>query len=212
MRGLAAFDSVVGVTRAFVGLLFVVAGAAKLPARRELATTIRSYEVLSDRGAASLSRVVPPLEISVGAAFAAGVAPAVAGIAISVLLAAFSLGITINLLRGRRAITCGCFGSPARAISWMIVLRNVALAAATLWAATAPVSLGRGTILPCALVGGTALALCFAVRSVVALLRAGAEPEHPASPTPRVHTREAFTAGLGSSPSREGVLAKEGGV
>jgi hypothetical protein len=47
-----------------------------------------------------------------------------------ILLAAFTIGIAVNLMRGRYDVDCGCFGPALRqTLSWWLVLRNGALAA-----------------------------------------------------------------------------------
>ncbi|MDE2003411.1 MAG: methylamine utilization protein MauE, partial [Betaproteobacteria bacterium] len=57
------------------------------------------------------------------------------------LLLVFSVAVTINLVRGRRDVDCGCFGPAGTSnagLSGWIVLRNLALAAmaAALWVPT----------------------------------------------------------------------------
>lgn len=53
------------------------------------------------------------------------------------LLFTYGFAMSINLLRGRRDIDCGCGGTPMP-IGWTLVLRNVALGALTGWAVMVP--------------------------------------------------------------------------
>lgn len=59
----------------------------------------------------------------------------------------FVLAISINLLRGRNEVSCGCFGGRSDNISWHLVARNLALASLA-W-----LSAGRLLLVPAGLLG-----------------------------------------------------------
>ena len=50
----------------------------------------------------------------------------IAGVGTALLMAAYGAAITVNLLRGRSWIDCGCGGGEQ--LSWILVLRNLVLA------------------------------------------------------------------------------------
>lgn len=88
-----------------------------------------AYELLPAR----LVHIAAPLLVACEAGLALALlvpswrAPAAFGAV--VLLLAYAAAITINLLRGRTDIDCGCGGS-GEGLSWLLVVRNLALAAA----------------------------------------------------------------------------------
>ena len=106
---------------ALVGAILVIAGVAKLTSRG-WPSQARAI------GAPPWAlRVVPILEIAIGAALVAGVP--YAGWAAIVLLVAFTLFLVVALLRGVEA-PCACFGSmSSRPVTWWSVARNIVLMA-----------------------------------------------------------------------------------
>jgi hypothetical protein len=114
---------------AAVGVTLLVSGAAKLfspmwPAQAKALGVARP-----------VARVVPPLEIALGALAAAGVArPWTAG-AVVALLGAFTTFLVVHLRRGDR-VPCACFGAwSARPVGPWSVVRNVVLIALAVAAA-----------------------------------------------------------------------------
>lgn len=106
---------------ALVGVVLVVAGVAKLTSRgwpsQARAIGAPPWAV----------RVVPVLEVAIGAALVAGVPNA--GWAAIALLVGFSVFLVVALLRGVEA-PCACFGSmTSRPVTWWSVARNVLLMA-----------------------------------------------------------------------------------
>lgn len=82
----------------------------------------------------SLARVVPPIEIALGALLVAGVARAWTGWAAVVLLAAFTAFLVRRLRQGVR-VPCACFGALSnRPVGPWSVVRNVVLIAAAVLA------------------------------------------------------------------------------
>jgi len=111
----------VEVARIAFGLVFLVAGGAKLADRGW--TSAASEFGLSARTA----WIVPATEVVLGALLVTGIGGSLAtwfGIA---LLLAFTVAIVIRLRAGR-VVVCACFGGWSRKpLSWRSVARNAAL-------------------------------------------------------------------------------------
>ena len=110
---------------ALVGFVFLVAGVAKLTSRGwpSQARAVRAPDWAI--------RVVPVIEIAVGASLVAGVPYAeVPGL---LLLGALTAFLVHALRRGVEA-PCACFGTlTTRPVTWWSVARNVALMAVLLY-------------------------------------------------------------------------------
>ena len=112
------------------GLLFVMTGAQKWRHRAVLPGVIANYRLLPEALVQPAALLLPPVEMVLGGSLIAGWTPlpVVAGIAL-LLLFAFAMGI--NVARGRGHIDCGCGGPELRqSLSWALVARNGAIAAA----------------------------------------------------------------------------------
>ncbi len=106
---------------ALVGAILVIAGVAKLTSRGW------PSQARSIGAPAWAVRVVPVLEVAIGAALVAGVP--YAGFAALVLLVGLTAFLVVALLRGVEA-PCACFGSmSSRPVTWWSVVRNVLLMA-----------------------------------------------------------------------------------
>lgn len=125
------------------GLLFLLAAVHKLTALGTFRAALAAYELLPGVVVAPLSIVVPVVEAVVGAMWLLGVEPLAVALSSVMLLAAYTVAIAINLLRGRVHIDCGCGMARSagrdQQLSWALVVRNLSLIAAAL-AATLPVS------------------------------------------------------------------------
>jgi hypothetical protein len=123
--------------QATMGLVFLGSAVAKLRDWRTFHGIFAAYrltpEVLWAPGAAG----VVAAELIAGAGLVAGAVWG--GISGAALLTLFAGAMAVNLLRGRREISCGCtFGGAGEGLRWRDVLRNIALAALLLVAAPAP--------------------------------------------------------------------------
>ncbi|HEX5789044.1 MAG TPA: MauE/DoxX family redox-associated membrane protein [Woeseiaceae bacterium] len=127
----------------FSGLL-LLAASHKVFSLAVFRAVLRDYALLPDAFVAPASVAIPVAEAMLAAAWlaaAANVLAATAAAAATVaLLTAYTLAIAVNLLRGRRYISCGCglAGGGAEYLSWGLVLRNAFLVGVALLAA-APV-------------------------------------------------------------------------
>ncbi|MDP9069716.1 MAG: hypothetical protein M3N68_00215 [Actinomycetota bacterium] len=131
--------------RIAVGVVLLWAGAAKLfqPAWPETAAAFGA-----PRG---VVRVLPVLEVSLGALLVAGVGLPWTAVAALVLLAGFTAAVAARLVRGQR-VPCGCFGETSGApVGRDTLIRNLVLC----WLAAMAVRGGDGGVWPVLLgVGG----------------------------------------------------------
>jgi hypothetical protein len=114
----------------FLGLLFLVSGVAKLLDRRAFLASVAAYKLLPTPLVPSVAYLIIMLELLVSVMLIFNVFSNSALLTASILLMVFSLAITVNLLRGRSDIDCGCLGGLAQQhLGWSIVIRNSCLAA-----------------------------------------------------------------------------------
>jgi uncharacterized membrane protein YphA (DoxX/SURF4 family) len=105
-----------------LGVAFLMAGAAKLasagwPAQADAMGAPRP-----------VARVLPVVEIVLGALLLVGLGEPWTVLVAAVLLLGFTGVLVLRLTQGRR-VPCACFGTTRRPISWWTVGRNVALLA-----------------------------------------------------------------------------------
>jgi hypothetical protein len=115
--------------RVVLAVILLRSGAIKILNVADFRQAVRNYELLPPRVVGAAAGGVPVVELVAGGLLLLGVELGVVGIAVALMLVAFSVAIAINLLRGR-TISCGCSGSVAPDISWRHVICTCALAAA----------------------------------------------------------------------------------
>lgn len=116
-----------------VGLLLLVAAVLKLGHRDRLAVIIRQYDVLPSGVAPFIARGLPIVEAVIGVTLVTGFGRLYGGLAGMCVFIGFGVAVTINLLRGRKEIACGCFGpSGSDRLSWQHASHNLVLAGAAL--------------------------------------------------------------------------------
>jgi hypothetical protein len=110
-------------------LLFASAAAHKVLNFASFAAVFRAYDLTPAALTPLAAAVVALLEVGVAGGLCAGGTHAAAAAAGALLLAAYAGAIGVNLARGRRDLSCGCFGPNARQpiAPWM-VWRNLLLA------------------------------------------------------------------------------------
>lgn len=112
----------------FTATLFFISGVAKLIDRSAFSSAVEGYDLLPRFMTPFVTYVVPLAEILAAALIClprVGVAGAILSMT---LLFSFGVVVSLNLLRGRRDISCGCFGRSTKAgLSWFLVFRNLAL-------------------------------------------------------------------------------------
>lgn len=118
-----------------ISLLFAHACRHKLRDRPGFAEALAAYELIPKRG---LRVVATGLIVGEGATAAAILFTPSAGFGAAVLLLLYGAAISVNLVRGRNEIDCGCgLSGTSTELSVALVARNLALAAVAL-AATMP--------------------------------------------------------------------------
>jgi hypothetical protein len=127
-------------SRALIGVILLAAGALKLPAPAAFARVIAGFKLLPRAFHRPLAYLLPSLECAIGAFLLFSIwssherLTSWASVFASVLFMIFAMAIAINLLRGRREISCGCFGvRESDQIGWGLVLRNLCLSALALF-------------------------------------------------------------------------------
>ena len=109
-------------------LVFASALGGKVRHLDEWVGIVANYRLAPELFARPLAGLVVALEALVVLLFGAGLAPRVGAALAICLLGVFAIAITVNLLRGRTEIDCGCFQSGLRQrLSVALVVRNLLL-------------------------------------------------------------------------------------
>jgi Methylamine utilisation protein MauE len=119
--------------RTFIGLVLLSAAIPKLGNLRSFVEVVRNYGLLPDRAATPAASLFPLAELAIGLSLLSGSLAPWPALAANVLFMIFGGAVAINLLRGRRDVSCGCFGPHMdRDLSWWLVVRNTILAGLSL--------------------------------------------------------------------------------
>ncbi|MCD2109078.1 DoxX family membrane protein [Rhodococcus erythropolis] len=170
-------DLVSATTSAIIGFVLLLAGIPKLNDHNGVLSSVRGYKVLPTPLEVPIARALPVAESVVGVLLVLGVAHRLAALVAAFMFASFFTGVTINLLRGRRDLDCGCFAFGAGKIphiGWFHAVRAGTLAAISVAVSVAPNHAEIGVQVPAAsfafllVLAGVALAQ---IRSVVHLGR-----------------------------------------
>ncbi len=112
--------------------VLLLAGVPKVRDREGLLRVVRGYRILPAPLERLVAATLPSVEIALGVALIAGFAPRIAAAVATVLFTGFCVGLTVNLLRGRRELDCGCFAfgneGEAPRIGWFHAVRAATLA------------------------------------------------------------------------------------
>lgn len=110
-----------------VTLLFAFSVSHKIRSPQHFAAVLADYQIMPDGLVPAASWVVISAELAVVGLVLLGQAAAALMLA-GLLMAGYTFGIALNLLRGRRDIDCGCAGPAAsQTLSGWLLLRNVLL-------------------------------------------------------------------------------------
>ena len=154
-----------------VGLVFVLAGLAKLLHRELFVGVIANYRLLPAALVGPAALLLPPVELALGTALLLS-GHWLAALGSMVLLLVFAAAMAINIRRGRSQIDCGCGRSQLRQpLSWLLVGRNVVLAALLL-PRLLPSPAVSATDLMIALAGGLAIFLIVQLFNAIGALAA----------------------------------------
>lgn len=126
---LAADQHTVLFARTFLALVLLTASGAKLGNLREFVGVVRNYRLLPDLMVPFVGRALPASEAIVAIGLLVGILVGWLALAAVGLFLLFGCAVAINLLRGRRDISCGCFGPQQdHHLSWSLTVRNAILA------------------------------------------------------------------------------------
>lgn len=130
------------VARLVTGVVWLIAGALKLPDLDASVRAVRAYQLLPEAIVPTVGYVLPVLEVAVGVCLILGLLVRVNGVVSSILYVAFIIGIAAAWARGLE-IDCGCFGGGgvqegASENYPMDIARDVALLALSLWLVVRP--------------------------------------------------------------------------
>jgi putative oxidoreductase len=121
-------SALVAALRVGLGVLFLWAGATKIPDMAAFAESVANYRLLPAALVPTVAAVVVGVEIVAGALLVVGRLSRAASFVAAALLAVFTLGLAQALLRGID-LRCGCFGGEESA-TWLTVLRDLGMLAA----------------------------------------------------------------------------------
>lgn len=167
---------------ALLGGLLLLAGVPKLRDREGMLAAVKGYRLLPEAGERVVAVALPYVEVLLGALLVVGLGSPFVPAAAAALFLVFFAGLSINLLRGRRELDCGCFAfakaeGHAPRIGWFHAGRAAALAA--LAAALVGLSAGTGgapASVPEYLLGLALAVLGFAIGLAVVAVRAVINP------------------------------------
>jgi len=122
--------------RASLALLLLWAAAHKVRDVAAFREALENYRLLPASLIPPAALLVIAAEVVLGGALLLPSAAAAAALGAAALLGVYGAAVTVNLLRGRRDIDCGCSGAAARqTLHGALVVRNAVLVAAALAAA-----------------------------------------------------------------------------
>jgi Methylamine utilisation protein MauE len=116
--------------KAVIASILVPSGLAKLTNRRSFVEAVRGFDLLPKLAISPFAFALPLVEIVVGGALLIGAVFEWLGTEWSAaaavcLFAMFGAAVSINLLRGRANVACGCFGGGGRKLTWALVGRSL---------------------------------------------------------------------------------------
>jgi uncharacterized membrane protein YphA (DoxX/SURF4 family) len=110
--------------RLYIGGLFIYASIGKINYAAEFAEIIAGYQLVPFWAVNLLAVTLPWTELICGALLILGVRPKAAVAVLGILLAVFTVAITVNLLRGT-PMGCGCFTNIEEPMQWSTMLRDL---------------------------------------------------------------------------------------
>ncbi len=117
--------------RIFLGAMFIYASVPKIIDPFAFAVDVYNYKLLSGFAVGLVAAGLPWLESVAGTFLVLGIRVRACALVITGMLAAFTLAIFINTLRGID-VDCGCFATE-RSIGWMTVAEDSLFTLLGLW-------------------------------------------------------------------------------
>nr|WP_256437631.1 MauE/DoxX family redox-associated membrane protein [Brevibacillus sp. HB1.2] len=120
--------------RSIIGTIFLTAGYMKIKNIEEHSQVIKEYQLIPNTFIPHVTRFLIIIEIICGIGLYLGMYKNFTLFTSLALLVVYSVAITINLLRGRNEISCGCGGVlGTHNLSWKQVIRNGFLLLLSIW-------------------------------------------------------------------------------
>lgn len=120
--------------RVILSILFLSAAVSKLMHFDKHVGVVQDYQIVPERFVRLFSQLEVAAEIAVGMMLWVGLLPGLAALGATGLLVMYGIAISINLLRGRTEVSCGCGGAAgSHQLSWWLVLRNALLLGIGMW-------------------------------------------------------------------------------
>ena len=91
------------------------------------AGALEAYQLMPSVAIWGVARLLPFIEAAIGVLVLIPATRAFGLVAFAILIATYAVAVTVNLVRGRSQIDCGC-GGDVHLLSWSLVLRNGLLA------------------------------------------------------------------------------------
>jgi len=110
------------VLRFYMGTLFLYASMTKFPFPAEFAETLAAYQIVPYWALNFVAVYLPAVEMTCALFLIIGLSTRAASTIIILLLISFSIGQTVNLIRGI-PIDCGCFRNAGDQITWWNILK-----------------------------------------------------------------------------------------
>jgi hypothetical protein len=159
-----------------IGLTFAVSALGKASAMGSFRNAIVDFGLLPARMTGAVAAAVVGAEGLVAALEAVGSVLASVGFALALALLAGFSAILVRALRKKADVSCNCFGSSERKISWFDVARNAVLAlccAGGLWTAVAgtAVRLSAGPVFALGLAAAGFVIVVTALEDITVMLR-----------------------------------------
>lgn len=126
----------------WLGVLLVVAAAAKFRAPHQFRAAVAGYRLLPRQLLGPTAWFVPSIEVAIGGALLAGWYASVVLRVAAVAFLVFSFAMIQTLVRGQRP-SCGCGVGDERPVSWLLVARALGL---SVLAGTASLGFARGGV------------------------------------------------------------------
>ena len=112
------------VLRLYIGIIFIYASMHKIHYPAEFAEAMAAYQILPHWAVNFVAVVMPWFELLCGLFLVIGLKTKTVAFAVGSLLMVFVIGIILNIARGA-PISCGCFDTIGKPMSWWDVLRDV---------------------------------------------------------------------------------------
>ncbi|MED4572683.1 MauE/DoxX family redox-associated membrane protein [Brevibacillus agri] len=120
--------------RSIVGTILLTAGYMKIKNIHEHSQVIKEYRLIPNSIIPYVAFFLITIEIMCGIGLYLGVYKYFTLLTAFTLLVVYSVAITINLVRGRNEISCGCGGVlGTHNLSWKLVIRNIFLLLLIIW-------------------------------------------------------------------------------